>query len=238
MLTKKFYIPIGVCVLLVLAIGFLSLRSDIPEEPIVVIKTVPPDTQAVKVSKASADKETKKQVSSKGLLPVSEEQRTDNIANRDSKNAKPQGAMTQSMKTEAETENEIRLLLRKRDEIEQRLYELGKEIGAGAKELLKTSDERLSLMYAYLAKVPTKEREVVRQVLLARFPDDADSLNEFFDEIADAPTLSLSEISARARETLGSVEANKIAALQQQATSKQLWNEHREISEKIRQLRN
>ena len=42
MLRRKFYIPIGLCILAIVAIGFLSLRTDVPDEPIVIIKTVTP----------------------------------------------------------------------------------------------------------------------------------------------------------------------------------------------------
>lgn len=42
MLLKKFYLPIGLCVLFVLAIGFLSLRSDVPDEPIKIYKVTTP----------------------------------------------------------------------------------------------------------------------------------------------------------------------------------------------------
>ena len=41
MLTKKVYIPIGICLVL-LAIGFLALRSDVRDEPIVIYKTTTP----------------------------------------------------------------------------------------------------------------------------------------------------------------------------------------------------
>lgn len=47
MLLKKFYLPIGLCVLAVLAIGFLSLRSEVPDEPIVIYKPVTPIKQSV-----------------------------------------------------------------------------------------------------------------------------------------------------------------------------------------------
>jgi len=40
MLTKKVYIPIGVCLVLLLALGFLSLRSDVPDEPVKIYKAV------------------------------------------------------------------------------------------------------------------------------------------------------------------------------------------------------
>ena len=42
MLRKTFYLLIGLCVLFVLAIGFLSLRSDVPDAPIVIYKAVEP----------------------------------------------------------------------------------------------------------------------------------------------------------------------------------------------------
>ena len=45
MLSKKFYFPIGLCVLLVLAIGFLSLRSDVPDEPTKIYKAVEPQAK-------------------------------------------------------------------------------------------------------------------------------------------------------------------------------------------------
>lgn len=41
MVKKKVYIPIGLCLVL-LVIGFLFLRSDVPDEPIVIYKTTTP----------------------------------------------------------------------------------------------------------------------------------------------------------------------------------------------------
>lgn len=50
MLTKKVYIPIGVC-LIILVIGFIALRSDVPVESIKVYKSVEPLPKSeVKVS--------------------------------------------------------------------------------------------------------------------------------------------------------------------------------------------
>jgi len=58
MLTKKFYIPIGVCVLLVLAIGFLSLRSDVPDDPIVIYKPTTTEAETPAKVTEAAEKET------------------------------------------------------------------------------------------------------------------------------------------------------------------------------------
>ncbi len=44
---KKFYLPIGILILFICAIGFLSLRSDVPTEPIVIYKTTTPIKQSV-----------------------------------------------------------------------------------------------------------------------------------------------------------------------------------------------
>ena len=42
---KKFYIPIGALIIAICAIAFFALRSDIPKEPILIIKTVTPARQ-------------------------------------------------------------------------------------------------------------------------------------------------------------------------------------------------
>ncbi len=42
MLRKKFYIPIGILFVVICAVGFFSLRSDVPDEPIVIYKTTTP----------------------------------------------------------------------------------------------------------------------------------------------------------------------------------------------------
>lgn len=42
MLRRKFYIPIGLCILAIVAIGFFSLRSDVPDEPIIIYKETTP----------------------------------------------------------------------------------------------------------------------------------------------------------------------------------------------------
>lgn len=42
MLWKKIYIPIGLCVLLGLAIGYVSMHSDVPDEPSKFDKAVEP----------------------------------------------------------------------------------------------------------------------------------------------------------------------------------------------------
>lgn len=47
MLLKKFYIPIGILILVICAVGFLSLRSDTSKEPIVIYKTVTPVKRSV-----------------------------------------------------------------------------------------------------------------------------------------------------------------------------------------------
>ena len=46
MLPKKFYIPIGILILVICAIGFLSLRSDVPDEPIKIYKVTQPAEQS------------------------------------------------------------------------------------------------------------------------------------------------------------------------------------------------
>ncbi|MYK21037.1 hypothetical protein F4054_02115 [Candidatus Poribacteria bacterium] len=47
MLRKRFYIPIGFCIIAVVAIGIFAMRSETPKEPIKVYKTVmPADTPA------------------------------------------------------------------------------------------------------------------------------------------------------------------------------------------------
>ena len=42
MQTQKVYIPIGLCLVVLLAIGFLDLRTDPPDEPILIVKPVEP----------------------------------------------------------------------------------------------------------------------------------------------------------------------------------------------------
>lgn len=47
MLRKRFYIPIGLCIIVIVAIGIFAMRSETPKEPIKVYKTVTPaDTPA------------------------------------------------------------------------------------------------------------------------------------------------------------------------------------------------
>ena len=56
MLTKKVYIPIGVCLLLLLAIGFLALRSDVPDGPVKIYKaTQPAETSETQTETATSD---------------------------------------------------------------------------------------------------------------------------------------------------------------------------------------
>lgn len=225
---KKFYILIGVLLVAIVVIGIFALRWTTPKEPIKVYKTV---TTAEVSDPIETDTETALQVSKTGVtdtetsLPVLPEQR--NIDNRDSKDAEEQAIIAQSTETEAAKEKEIKRLLRRRDELEEMSTALTNEILAGARQVLKRSNNYESVMFSYLAKVPAASREIAHQALLTRCPDDADSLNDFFFQISDAPTLSLSEISERAREIMTSAEANKIAALQQQARSEEIWNEHR-----------
>ena len=52
MLTKKVYIPIGVSLVLLLAIGFFALRSDVPDEPVKAYKA----TQSTEKSETPAAK--------------------------------------------------------------------------------------------------------------------------------------------------------------------------------------
>ena len=46
MLRKKFHIPIGILIVAICAIGFLSLRSDVPEKPIQIYKATLTETPA------------------------------------------------------------------------------------------------------------------------------------------------------------------------------------------------
>ena len=56
MLPKKFYIPIGILILVICAIGFLSLRSDVPDEPIKIYKvTQPADQSEIQTETAKSD---------------------------------------------------------------------------------------------------------------------------------------------------------------------------------------
>ena len=55
MLLKKIYIPIGLCLVLLLAIGFLSLRSDVPTEPVKIYKVTTPDTPTKVTETAEAE---------------------------------------------------------------------------------------------------------------------------------------------------------------------------------------
>ena len=47
MLRKKFHIPIGILIVAICAIGFLSLRSDVPEKPIQIYKATTPEMPAM-----------------------------------------------------------------------------------------------------------------------------------------------------------------------------------------------
>ena len=46
MLRRKFHIPIGILIFVICAIGFLSLRSNVPEKPIQIYKTPLTETPA------------------------------------------------------------------------------------------------------------------------------------------------------------------------------------------------
>ena len=47
MLLKKFYLPIGILLVVICAVGLFSLRSDVPDEPIVIYKTTTPIKRSV-----------------------------------------------------------------------------------------------------------------------------------------------------------------------------------------------
>ena len=54
MLSKKFYLPIGILLVVICAVSLLSLRSDVPDEPIVIYKTTTPaETPAETPAKAT-----------------------------------------------------------------------------------------------------------------------------------------------------------------------------------------
>lgn len=57
MLLKKLYIPIGLCLVLLLAIGFLALRSDVVDEPVKIYKVVEPAEQS-ETQTATANSDT------------------------------------------------------------------------------------------------------------------------------------------------------------------------------------
>lgn len=113
----------------------------------------------------------------------------------------------------------------RRNELDQKLDDLAKEGRLLSEALLKSTGDELSLMYSSLRKLPTAQRKMVHQVLLKMHPDDADSLNDFFHDIDQAPTRENSEISERAKEILSSREAMKIASRQLMERHKQLGKE-------------
>jgi hypothetical protein len=47
MLSKRLYIPIGILIIAICAVGLLSLRSDVPKEPVVTYKVVTPVKRSV-----------------------------------------------------------------------------------------------------------------------------------------------------------------------------------------------
>ena len=58
MLPKKFYLPIGILILVICAVGLLSLRPDVPDEPIVIYKTTTPIKRSVSPTTPPAETRT------------------------------------------------------------------------------------------------------------------------------------------------------------------------------------
>lgn len=67
MLLKKFYIPIGILILVICAVGLLSLRSDTPTEPIKIYKVTTPTK--VSTTPTETSPETAKRENNNGHPP-------------------------------------------------------------------------------------------------------------------------------------------------------------------------
>lgn len=104
MLRKKFYLPIGLCILVVLAVGFLFLRSQTPQEPIKIYKETTPDAPA----KVSEDQKKETSISEKATGGHFHEDGTFHAEPHEH----PTSPVTTNPSTELLTEDEIEQLNR------------------------------------------------------------------------------------------------------------------------------
>lgn len=225
MLPKKFYIPIGLCLVLLVAIGFLSLRSDVPDEPIKIYTAVEP------LPKSTAE------------APVGETSQgghfhADGTWDTDPHTAKTEKQATPPKEPKPMTEvdmpldhthplvnssdEDYRKREQRRAELSQRAIELANETELLSQAYLGSVDTELSLINSFLAGISKTDREIARQELLQLYPDKARDLNDFFNAIENAPNLSHLEISENAKSLIVSREARDVMKQQIDAKWKQL----------------
>ena len=222
MLQKKFYIPIGLCLVLLLAIGFLSLRSNVPDEPIKTYKVVEPEARSTPEDPVGETSQGEN-FHADGTLD------TDPNTAMSPKEPKPMTKVdmpldhTQPLVNSSDEDYQKRE--QRRAELSQRVIELADETGLLSPDYLDSVDAELSLMNSFLAGISKTEREIARQALLKLYPNDASDLNDFFNEIENAPRLSGLEISEKAKSLIASRETREVMRQRNDAKWAQLRSE-------------
>lgn len=112
---------------------------------------------------------------------------------------------------------------KRRAELSQRVIELSEESSLISQMFLDSVDDELSLMNSFLAGISKAEREIAKRALQQMYPEDSKDLNDFFNEIDNAPNLSHLEISDRAKDLIISRKTRDM--LRQQHEYK--WNQLR-----------
>ena len=230
MLLKKIYLPIGILIVVICAIGFLSLRSDVPDEPIVIYKptTKESETPAKETETATSEtatgghKHDDSTEHSSALLDVESQQSHFGNNNVLQKSDEVDMPLDHTHDLVNSSDEDYRKREQRRAELSQRVIELTKGTELLSQAYLGSVDTELSLMNSFLAGISKTEREIARQGLLKLYPDEARDVNDFFIEIENAPNLSRLEISEKAKSLIASREAREVMRQQHDAKWEQL----------------
>ena len=101
---------------------------------------------------------------------------------------------------------------------------------------LANSDNHLPLLFSLLKNMSPKEVTTGKKQLLSLYPDKADEIESFFDNIKNSENLSAQEIMKKADFIREADRLNKIAHTQSHADYDKIWEElqqHRKLKPKL-----
>lgn len=113
----------------------------------------------------------------------------------------------------------------KKDEIYERLYNNINTMTGLSDALIDSSKAERSTMLSLLKKLDPEDLALAEEVLIKSYPEEADELKSFFNDIDKATPKSLDEISSDADFILNSDEVNKIARKQNHQEFEKIMSE-------------
>ncbi len=193
MLRKKFYIPIGVLILVICAIAFFALRSDMPNEPVKIYKvTTPAEKTETQTNTTSSDTANNSKSTQGGHFhadgtwhsePHSEETAQEKF------DREMREKMAQKDQKIAQLEAEIKVVKTKNAERTKnlsRITEKGKEIVTAFPDVLTITSEK------FLAFSETEQEE-----FLIRSAEYDVAVEELKNIVASTPQWILDELEER-----------------------------------------